>query len=57
MTQQPLPLDQFAHIRAMVAARIDVAAYRARAEIHANVEFARRSLGQKVRFAMERIGR
>ena len=57
MTQQPLPLDQFAHIRAMVAARIDVAAYRARAEIHAKAEFARRSLGQKVRFAMERIGR
>ena len=57
MTQQPLPLDQFEHIRAIVAARIDVAAYRARAEIHANAEFARRSLGQKVRFAMERIGR
>ena len=57
MTQQPLPLDQFSHIRAMVAARIDVAAYHARAEIHAKAEFARRSLGQKVRFAMERIGR
>ena len=57
MTQQPLPLDQFSHIRAMVAARIDVAAYHARAEIHAKAEFARRSLGQKTRYAMERIGR
>lgn len=50
MTQQPLPLDQFSHIRAMVAARIDVAAYHARAEIHAKAEFARRSLGQKTRY-------
>ena len=57
MTQQPLPLDQFAHIRAMVAARIDVAAYRAVKEAHEQAEFMRRSLGQKVRFAMERIGR
>ena len=57
MTQQPLPLDQFAHIRAMVAARIDVAAYRAVKEAHEKAEFMRRSLGQKVRYAMERIGR
>ena len=56
MTKQPLPLDRFSHIRALVAARIDVSAYQARAEIHAKAEFARRSLGQKVRFAMERIG-
>ena len=57
MTQQPLPLDQFAHIRAMVAARIDVAAYKAVKESHEQAEFMRRSLGQKTRFAMERIGR
>ena len=57
MTQQPLPLDQFSHVRAMVAARIDVAAYRAVKEAHEQAEFMRRSLGQKMRFAMERIGR
>ena len=39
MTQQPLPLDQFAHIRAMVAARIDVAAYQAVKEAHEKAEF------------------
>lgn len=57
MTQQPLPLDQFSHIRAMVAARIDVSAYQAVKEAHEKAEFMRRSLGQKTRFAMERIGR
>ena len=57
MTQQPLPLDQFSHVRAMVAARIDVAAYRAVKEAHEQAEFMRRSLGQKVRYAIDRIGR
>ena len=57
MTQQPLPLDQFSHVRAMVAARIDVSAYKAVKEAHEQAEFMRRSLGQKTRFAMERIGR
>lgn len=57
MTQQPLPLDQFEYIRAMVNARIDAEAYRAIKEAHERAEFMRRSLGQKTRFAMERIGR
>lgn len=57
MTQQPPPLDQFEHVRAMVNAQINASAARACAEISAMVEFARRSLGQTTRRAIERIGR
>ena len=57
MTQQPLPLDQFSHVRIVVDFDAQQKAYRALEEIHVKAEFARRSLGQKVRFAMERIGR
>ena len=57
MTQQPLPLDQFSHVRIVVDFDAQQKAYRALEEILAKAEFARRSLGQKVRFAMERIGR
>lgn len=57
MTQQPLPLDQFEHVRAMVAARIDAAAYLASVEISETVEHIRRSLGQSTRRAIERISR
>ena len=57
MTQQPLPLDRFSHIRIIVDFDAQQKAYRALEEIHAKAEFARRSLGQKTRFSMERIGR
>lgn len=57
MTQQPLPLDRLSHVRIMVDFDAQQKAYRALEEIHAKAEFARRSLGQKVRYAMERIGR
>ena len=57
MTQQPMPLDRFSHVRIMVDFDAQQKAYRALEEIRAKAEFARRSLGQKVRFAMERIGR
>ena len=57
MTQQPLPPNQFEHLRILVNFDAQQKAYRALEEIHAKAEFARRSLGQKVRFAMERIGR
>ena len=57
MTQQPLPLDRFRHVRIMVDLYVHHKASFALEEIHAKAEFARRSLGQKVRFAMERIGR
>ena len=57
MTKQPIPLDRFSHVRIVVDFDAQQKAYRALEEIHAKAEFARRSLGQKVRFAMERIGR
>ena len=57
MTQQPFPLHRFAHVRIVVDFDAQQKAYRALEEIHARAEFMRRSLGQKTRFAMERIGR
>ena len=57
MTQQPIPLDRFSHVRIVVDFDAQQKAYRALEEIHAKSEFMRRSLGQKTRFAMERNGR
>lgn len=57
MTKQPLPLDQFEHVRAMVSASIDARAYRASVEIGETIEHIRRSIGQRTRRAIERIAR
>lgn len=57
MTQQPLPLDQFEHVRLIVSSMADCRANRASDSIKRRCEFLRRSLGQSTRRAIERIER
>ena len=57
MTQQPLPLDQFEHVRLIVSSMADCRANRASDSIKRRFEFLRRILGQSTRLAIERIGR
>ena len=57
MTQTNLEIDRFAIARVVVAARIDVSAYRAAVEIGERLEFIRRSIGQKTRWAIARAAK
>lgn len=56
MIQGKIQLDQFEHVLDMVIGNAEYAAYRSMQEIRAMVETHRRSIGQRGRRFLEKIG-